>query len=168
MFPSATVWLGPGTTEHTGKGYPTDSSSTMFSELLDPEHRIGKVNELDINDFTISYGDFKAFDFFNDETMLLCDAPGHIPGNMCAIVNTTKGSVCLGGDCAHHVDLLNGLRGIGQWKNDKGELTSMHHSIQDARSTIKKLKKLQDDGVIIALAHDPSFEWTELGSGSKI
>ncbi|CCG84547.1 protein of unknown function [Taphrina deformans PYCC 5710] len=161
MFPNATAWLGPGTTAHCGKGYPTDPEAGMFSELLDPEKRIGKVRELSLSDDKWSkYGPFPhAFDFFGDGALMLCNAPGHIPGNMCAVVRTDKGPVCLGGDCAHNMRLITGESEVGQWKKENGELTSMHASVDDARSTIKKIRQLKEEGVIIALAHDPTFEW---------
>lgn len=163
MFPAATAWLGPGTTNHCGAGYPSKQDSGMFSELLDPAKRIGKVRELSLSqDKWSAYGPFEhGFDFFGDGTLVLCNAPGHIPGNMCAIAKTSRGRVCLGGDCGHHVRLLTGESGIGQWAKEGGELTSMHYSIDDARSTLKKLRQLKDEGVVIALAHDPSFEWDQ-------
>ena len=40
-------------------------------------------------------------DFFGDGSLILCDAPGHVVGNMCAVVTTDKGKAVLGGDCAH-------------------------------------------------------------------
>ena len=48
MFPNATAWLGPGTLGRTGKGYPTDPESNGFSELCDPDKRIGKVRDLSL------------------------------------------------------------------------------------------------------------------------
>lgn len=163
MFAKATAWLGPGTTAHTGKGWPTVQDSGMFAELLDPEKRIGKVRELSLEeDSWHSYGPFEhAFDFFGDGSMMLCNAPGHIPGNLCAIVETQQGKVCLGGDCGHHMKLVTGEAEIGEWVNEKGERTSMHHSITDARSTLAKLRQLKSEGVTIALAHDPDFKWDQ-------
>lgn len=164
MFPNATAWLGPGTTAHTGKGWPTVESSGMFAELLDPEKRIGKVRELSLKDdqWTAS-GPFEhAYDFFGDGSMMLCNAPGHIPGNMCAIVETEKGRVCLGGDCGHHAKLVDGSADIGQWAKEDGSMTSMHDSLEDARETLKKIRQLKAEGVIIALAHDPEFSWDKI------
>lgn len=163
MFPNATAWLGPGTTAHVGKGYPSDEESGMFSELVDPAKRIGKVHELSLTeDKWGELGPFEhAFDFFGDGSMMLCDAPGHIPGNMCAIVETQKGRVCLGGDCGHHARLVSGESDIGQWEREDGSMTSMHFSLDDARSTLAKIRQLKSEGTIIALAHDPSFSWDQ-------
>lgn len=126
MFPNATAWLGPGTLGRTGKGWPTDPDSSGFSEICDPEKRIGKVHELSFDEAGwTSYPPFdRAFgrlspppdqtidvamadaecctiDFFGDGSLLLCDAPGHVAGNLCAVVATEKGKAILGGDCAH-------------------------------------------------------------------
>lgn len=133
----------------------------MFSELLDPAKRIGKVHELSLEtDQWTSYGPFEhAFDFFGDGSMMLCNAPGHIPGNMCSIVETKQGKVCLGGDCGHHMKLVDGEAKIGQWKGADGNLTSMHHSLDDAYSTLGKIRQLKSEGIVIALAHDPTFDW---------
>lgn len=135
----------------------------MFSELLDPEKRIGKVRELSLEDDKWkSYGPFEhAYDFFGDGSMLLCDAPGHIAGNMCAIVETTQGKVCLGGDCGHHMKLVDNECDIGQWKKEDGTLTSMHDSIEDARKTLGKIRQLKSEGVKIMLAHDPHTDWEQ-------
>lgn len=169
MFPEATAWLGPGTTAHAGKGFPADPDSGMFSQLLDPNSRIGKVRELDLKtDAWTKYPPFAhAFDFFGDGSLMLCHAPGHIVGNMCAVATTTiKGKqqrVCLGGDCGHSMLLVTGEREIGTWKKDgNGEEVSMHDSIPDARETLAKLRQLKSEGVVIALAHDPEFEWDSI------
>lgn len=164
MFPNATAWLGPGTTAHCGKGYPTIEESGMFSELLDPAKRIGKVHELSLeHDRWTTYGPFDhAYDFFGDGSVMLCNAPGHIGGNMCAIVQTSKGKACLGGDCGHHMKLVDHVCDIGQWKKEDGSLTSMHVSIDGARKTLGKLKQLKAEGVKILLAHDPHAEWDDV------
>lgn len=109
------------------------------------------------------FGPFEhTHDFFQDGSLILCHAPGHIPGNMCAIVKTEHGSVCLGGDCGHHMALVDGTRQIGQWKGEDGSMTSMHESIEDARDTLSKLRQLKKDGTVIALAHDPDFTWRDV------
>lgn len=136
----------------------------MFSELLDPEKRIGKVRELSLeHDAWTSCGPFEhAYDFFGDGSLMLCNAPGHIAGNMCAIVETAKGKVCLGGDCGHHMKLVDHVCDIGQWKKEDGTMTSMHESIDDARATLGKIRQLKSDGVKIMLAHDPDAHWDDL------
>ena len=52
----------------------------------------------------IEWGPFKrALDFFGDGSFWIIDAPGHMPGNLCAAakVNDNDTWVILGSDCCH-------------------------------------------------------------------
>lgn len=45
----------------------------------------------------------KVMDFFGDGSFLIVDAPGHMPGNLCALVRLdgSREWILLGGDCCH-------------------------------------------------------------------
>jgi glyoxylase-like metal-dependent hydrolase (beta-lactamase superfamily II) len=51
----------------------------------------------------VSFGPFeKAFDFFGTGSFWIVQAPGHMPGNLCAVVRKGKDEwIVLGSDCCH-------------------------------------------------------------------
>ncbi|CAF1565100.1 unnamed protein product, partial [Adineta ricciae] len=65
--------------------YPINSES-CFLESTFPS---GRTRELTDEDYTLSHGPFtKVHDFFGDKTLLLIDAPGHMPGHQMALAKT--------------------------------------------------------------------------------
>jgi glyoxylase-like metal-dependent hydrolase (beta-lactamase superfamily II) len=49
------------------------------------------------------FGPFtKAMDYFGDGSFWIIQAPGHMPGNLCAVVKLEDGEwILLGSDCCH-------------------------------------------------------------------
>lgn len=106
-FPQATAFFGPGTKEFCSPGHMVDGkacddvewdgryfdgkgyATERWEELSGPWKRFGPFD--------------KVMDFFGDGSFLIVDAPGHMPGNLCALVrlDASREWVLLGGDCCH-------------------------------------------------------------------
>jgi glyoxylase-like metal-dependent hydrolase (beta-lactamase superfamily II) len=105
-LPSSTTLFGPGTCKRGGPGWPADPNSVGLSLFLDPAHPNAK-NVKELPDFGSvgwkSFGPFeRAWDFWDDGSFWLIDAPGHAPGNLIAAARLQNSEwVVMGGDCAH-------------------------------------------------------------------
>jgi glyoxylase-like metal-dependent hydrolase (beta-lactamase superfamily II) len=68
---------------------------------FDPERATERWQELDGP--WVPFGPFeKAMDFFQDGSFWVIQAPGHMPGNLCAAAKIASGEwVLLGSDCCH-------------------------------------------------------------------
>jgi glyoxylase-like metal-dependent hydrolase (beta-lactamase superfamily II) len=100
-----------------------------------------------------------TLDIFGDGTLLIVDAPGHLPGhvNVLAHVSDTH-SIYLGGDACHDRRLLTGEKEIGEWKNAQGYICCIHADRKEAEKTIRRIKQLEDEGVEVIFAHDVEWE----------
>ena len=57
-----------------------------------------------------------TLDLFNDGSLLIVNAPGHLPGHINLLAQTSDGhQVYLGGDVCHDRRLLNGENEIVEW-----------------------------------------------------
>jgi len=100
-FPNATAYFGPGTKDNCSPGHWADPSQQWDGHYFDPEN--GTENWKELDGPWIPFGPFdKALDFFGDGTFWVIQAPGHMPGNLCAAARI-KGQkwVLLGSDCCH-------------------------------------------------------------------
>lgn len=101
-----------------------------------------------------------AIDYFGDGSFYLIDSPGHLLGHINALVRVGPQKwVFLGGDAAHHPDLLRGTREIATWDTPRG-CGCVHVDPDATRTTLARIRALQqqeDAHVEIVLAHD--FEW---------
>ena len=101
----------------------------------------------------------RAADLFEDGSLLLVDAPGHMPGHALLYVRVKDDDyILLTGDAFHHPDILKepGLlaRPPYSWEGK-----SMHADGETAKSTIEKINKwAHQDNVWIVASHDPSIE----------
>jgi len=149
-FPNAKLVWGQGTQGKAKPGYPIDKESWYLSSLF-PEDR---TRELVDEDFTGSVGPFpRACDFFGDGSVLLVDAPGHVPGHQVAIVKTKEGQLLLGGDSCHHCTHLETF--------DTGKMSyKMHEDEELAKKNIKHIKTWLKDGEKrkLAMAHFGNYK----------
>lgn len=146
LFPNATVVIGAGTQAYSRPAYPLDPSS----KCLESSFPDGRTRELTEAEYKTSVGLWpKAHDFFGDGSVLLIDAPGHVPGHQMALVNTEKGRLLLGGDFCHH------CRHLTTFEKGQGMSYSMHVDEEGARLNLERvdrfLKKNRD--VKLCLAH---------------
>jgi hypothetical protein len=118
------------------------------------------------------FGPFeRAWNLWDDGSVWIIDAPGHVKGNIAAAARLKSGEwIVMGGDCAHSRfiflgkslicrQLILGTREIGVWKEKDGSESCMHGDRITAKETIRKLRELGNvEGVHIALAHVPIDE----------
>ncbi|KAF7300617.1 Metallo-beta-lactamase superfamily protein [Mycena chlorophos] len=82
------------------ESYETNQSSTLLPSDLTGR----KVNMVD---FELQIGAFKAHDYFGDGSFYLLDVPGHQDGHMCGLARVTPTSfILMGGDACHHIGIL--------------------------------------------------------------
>ncbi|KAF2439599.1 Metallo-hydrolase/oxidoreductase [Karstenula rhodostoma CBS 690.94] len=100
-----------------------------------------------------------TLDIFNDGSLLIVDAPGHLPGhvNILARISETQ-QVYLGGDACHDRRLLTGEKQIGEWSDAEGHVCCIHADRKGAEETIQRIGKLESEGVEIIFAHDVEWE----------
>ncbi|KAF4547616.1 Metallo-beta-lactamase-like protein 2 [Elsinoe fawcettii] len=161
LFPNATGYFGPGTWNHCAPGLfhddPYDPLGKGDANFFHPTKATERCKEL-TGPWT-SYGPFdRAMDYFCDGSLQVLEAPGHMPGNLAAVLRLRGGHrIVLGGDCCHSREIMDGQQDFATWYTGDGRLCSLHEDISAAKATVDKLRMLEQEGAHIALAHD--VEW---------
>lgn len=136
-------------------------------ELSDPSNTATKRHETDATHGTICFnGSWKAhgglpqtLDVFGDGSLLIVDAPGHLPGHINLLAETTDGGqVYMAGDACHDRRLLTGEKSIGEWDDAHGHTCCIHADRKQAEKTIERIRQLEMEGVEIIFAHDVEWE----------
>ncbi|KAH7242855.1 beta-lactamase-like protein [Fusarium solani] len=164
-FPNAKALFGPGTKEFCSPGNLENGEPDVDIEwdgrwFGSPKHVTETWSEFD-GDW-VPFGVFdRAIDFFGDGSLWVIDAPGHMPGNLCAAVRL-EGSqewVLLGSDCCHSQALLREKEDIALYDLPTGETAAyLHKDLPAARITIDKIRLAESKyGMHIALAHDATW-----------
>lgn len=101
LLPQAKGFFGPGTREFCTPGHLADSEAQWDGHFFDPEKSTENWEEL--SGPWQKFGPFdRAMDFFGDGSFWIMQAPGHMPGNLCAAAKLEDGEwVILGSDCCH-------------------------------------------------------------------
>ena len=154
-FKKSTFLVGGACQALVKPGYPVDPHSHFSSDLL-PE---GRTNFFNTNDWKL-IGPFpRALDFFDDGSLFIIDAPGHLPGHINILARTSPdgGWIYLAGDSAHHWNLitLESTIAVGQ----SGFLHGCAHDDKDAAEAhIRRINQLTKiPRVRVLLAHDEPF-----------
>ncbi|KJA16477.1 hypothetical protein HYPSUDRAFT_290261 [Hypholoma sublateritium FD-334 SS-4] len=103
-FKKSTFLVGGACQALVKPGYPIDPNGRFASDLL-PE---GRTIFFDTNDWK-PIGPFpRALDFFEDGSLYIIDAPGHLPGHINILARSSRdgGWIYLAGDSAHHWNLI--------------------------------------------------------------
>ncbi|KAK5404519.1 hypothetical protein LTR06_009666 [Exophiala xenobiotica] len=160
-LPQATGFFGPGTKAFCSPGHfrlHVDEIPAMFDgRFFDPDHATERCRELDGP--WVPFGPFpQAMDFFGDGSFWVIQAPGHMPGNLCAAAKLeTAEWVVLGSDCCHSRELFLGVHEYPIWM-PLGGLPCLHTDMEAAKDTIMKLRILQRQlGAHVAFAHDSAW-----------
>lgn len=107
----------------------------------------------------------RTLDIFDDGSVLIVDAPGHLPGHINLLARTSEQHyMYLGGDACHGRRLLTGEKQIGEWTDAEGHVCCFHVDREAAEDTIRRIRQLEENGVEIVFAHD--VEW-EVEPGNK-
>ncbi|KAF1972733.1 hypothetical protein BU23DRAFT_467360 [Bimuria novae-zelandiae CBS 107.79] len=100
-----------------------------------------------------------TLDVFNDGSLLIVDAPGHLPGHINVLARISESQqVYLGGDACHDRRLLTGEKQIGEWNDAEGQVCCIHADRKSAEGTIERIRQLEKEGVEIIFAHDVEWE----------
>jgi glyoxylase-like metal-dependent hydrolase (beta-lactamase superfamily II) len=136
-------------------------------ELSDPSAHILKKHDsrtasgdINFNSSWQSYGTLpQVLDLFNDGSLLIVNAPGHLPGHINLLARTPKGrQVYMAGDAFHDRRLLTGEKTIGEWNDAHGHVCCIHANRNQAEETIERIRLLEKEGVEIIFAHDVEWE----------
>ncbi|KAF2276591.1 Metallo-hydrolase/oxidoreductase [Westerdykella ornata] len=100
----------------------------------------------------------RTLDLFNDGSVYIVDAPGHLPGHINLLGHTPNGRIYLGGDACHDRRLLTGEKEIGEWHDVHGNVCCIHADRAAAEATIERIRRLEKDGVEIIFSHDVEWE----------
>ncbi|CBF78286.1 hypothetical protein AN8635.2 [Aspergillus nidulans FGSC A4] len=158
LFPNAIAYFGPGTFDFCSPGHFADPASPWDGRFFDPARATERCETL-IGPWT-PFGPFEhAIDFFGDGSFWVIQAPGHMPGNLCACARIESGEwVLLGSDCCHSRGLLEGAKEIATFPLPDGGTGCLHTDVAAAKDTLARLRVLQSQlGVHIALANDASW-----------
>ncbi|KAH8732618.1 beta-lactamase-like protein [Phaeosphaeriaceae sp. PMI808] len=158
VFPEATAKFGPGTAAACSPGHLKDANAQWDGRYFDPEYATERWEEL--TGPWQRLGPFElAMDFFGDGSFWVVQAPGHMPGNCVAVARLKGGHwICLGGDCCHSRELLDGKCEIAEFCIPTVGKTSLHADLLAAKNSISMVRILEKDyGVRTVLAHDASW-----------
>ncbi|PYI24874.1 Metallo-hydrolase/oxidoreductase [Aspergillus indologenus CBS 114.80] len=158
-FVNAVAWFGPGTREFCAPGHLVDPTSFWDGRFFDPEDRATERWQTLPGPWT-PFGPFpNALDFLGDGSLWIIQAPGHMPGNLCACARLESGEwILLGSDCCHSRALLDGAKDFARLSLPEGGDFCLHTDLEAARDTVARVRDLKTRrGVHVALAHDTSF-----------
>ena len=105
-----------------------------------------------------------AVDFFQDGSLYLSDAPGHIPGHVNILARIGPGKwAYLAGDACHDRRILTTEVGIAKWEDAEGKVCCIHNDVEEAEKTLERIRLLscieEVEEVEIIFAHD--VDWAE-------
>ncbi|GAB7349176.1 hypothetical protein MBLNU459_g8111t1 [Dothideomycetes sp. NU459] len=152
-FPNATGYFGPGTKEHCTPGHLEDPSQLWDGRFFDPKRSTERWETLPGP--WVPFGSFeKALDFFGDGSFWIMQAPGHMPGNLCAAARLDSGAwVILGSDCCHSSELYSGACDFAMFDTPGGK-SCLHSDLPSAKDSLRRIKVMESEfGAHVAFAH---------------
>ncbi|KAJ3802517.1 beta-lactamase-like protein [Lentinula aff. detonsa] len=151
-FVNSEFIVGAASASFFKPGYPEDPDSPFTSDLL-PQ---GRTRFVELHEHP-PLGPFPhALDLYSDGSLYIVDAAGHLPGHLLLIARTSADGawILLGGDSAHHWNLITGESKIADGR--PGFPSGCAHLDKEAAElTIQRIRefwKLPRTRVI--LAHD--------------
>lgn len=114
-----------------------------------------------------TYGTLEhTLDVFGDQSLLIVNAPGHLPGHINLLARTADGvQIYLAGDACHDRRLLTGEKSIGEWNDVHGHICCIHADRKAAEATIERILELERNGIEIIFAHDVEWECNPKNKG---
>lgn len=165
-FPNATFLVGNGSLNVVANGLGGIASHQVFQRDLFEGCTVVELPHPNDNDKASEtpqwqcLGPFDALDILEDGSLLIIDAPGHLPGHinlLCRMANESWVALC--GDSYHDIRLLTGEREIGTWADAQGRICCIHLDREKAKLNIGRIRMLQEAGVECVAAHDD--RWLE-------
>ena len=120
----------------------------------------GKTKGPDFKQRWVPHGNLpRVLDIFQDGSVLIVDAPGHLPGHINILAKTgPETSVYLAGDACHDRRIVRKEREIGEWQDAEGHICCIHGDKKLAEQTIERIRELEQQGVEVIFAHDVEWE----------
>lgn len=101
----------------------------------------------------------EVLDLFNDGSLLIVNAPGHLLGHINLLARTSPSHrIYMGGDACHDRRILTGEKKIGEWNDAHGQVCCIHADRKQAEETIERIRILEKEGIEIIFAHDTEWE----------
>ncbi len=101
----------------------------------------------------------RTLDIFQDGSVLIVDAPGHLAGHINILVQIGPSkNVYLAGDACHDRRIMRREREIGEWEDAEGHICCIHGDKKLAEQTIERIRELEQQGVEVIFAHDVDWE----------
>ncbi|KAF9077627.1 beta-lactamase-like protein [Rhodocollybia butyracea] len=151
-FPNSEFIVGAAADSLFRPGYPEDPNSGFSSDLLPA----GRTRFVELSDQP-PLGPFPhAFDFYGDGSVYIVDAAGHLLGHVVLVVRTSAdgGWILLGGDSAHHWNLITGESKIADGLPVFGG-GCVHMDKKAAELTIQRIREFSElPRTRVILAHD--------------
>jgi hypothetical protein len=177
-FPQSTFIVGHGAiTLLNGTSLSPRGGHSFFESDLLPEGRTIELSKplaygLRKHDSGMACGDInlhgswqtqgclpEVLDLFNDGSLLIVNAPGHLPGHINLLARTSSSHrIYMAGDACHDRRLLTGEKQIGEWNDTHGQVCCIHADRKQAEETIERIRILEKEGVEIIFAHDTEWE----------
>ncbi|XP_014562153.1 hypothetical protein COCVIDRAFT_84853 [Bipolaris victoriae FI3] len=162
-FPDSTFVVGHGAvTLLSGASSSLRGGHSFFESDLLPKGRTVELPEPIIN----LHGSWQSqdclpevLDLFNDGSLLIVNAPGHLLGHINLLARTSPSHrMYMGGDACHDRRILTGEKKIGEWNDAHGQVCCIHADRKQAEETIERIRILEKEGVEIIFAHDTEWE----------
>jgi len=155
-FTNAELVLGEGSKKALGLETGSSINPTFFSSINFPIERIRFITASDLN---VAIGPYpRAMDLFGDGSMYIIDASGHVDGHINVLARTSPDGawILLGGDSAHHPDLITGKMQVAYRVDaDTGAVTCVHEYKEVAEENIRRMRSLLEvPRVQVLIAHD--------------
>ncbi|RFU25125.1 hypothetical protein B7463_g11212, partial [Scytalidium lignicola] len=181
-FTRSTFIIGPGSMDLLqGTSSSLRGSHSHFEQDLLPQsrtfelnptsikkelnnHKILTVDQPGVPNFQrpwVSYLNLPStIDLFQDGSLYIVDAPGHLPGHINLLARTgPEESVYLAGDACHDRRILRKEKTIGTWCDSEGFTCCIHSNREAAEQTIERIRGLENGGIEVIFAHDIEWEW---------
>ena len=175
-FPTSTFVVGPGSLDIIlGKSPAARGGHSHFeADLLDLDRTVDLSEPLDtplrqshvLGKLYLSqpwkplheFGLPMTLDIYQDGSVYIVDAPGHLPGHINLLCRTGNGWLYLAGDACHDRRILSGEKEIGEWKDAEGHTCCIHSDREEAEKTIQRIRELENKGIEVVFAHDVDWE----------
>lgn len=113
----------------------------------------------------------QTLDAFQDGSLYIVWAPGHLPGHINLLCRKEDGSyVYLAGDAGHDMRLLAGKKDIAVWRDEFDQNCGIHQDCEAAQDTLSGIRKAWQGKsalgkVEVVLAHDDEWAVKSRASG---
>ncbi|KAG6868144.1 hypothetical protein C0993_007218 [Termitomyces sp. T159_Od127] len=158
LFPNSTFLLGKETTKVLGPEYV---EPLIVKDLpLDRTEFLSTVDWQPLGPFP------HAFDFYGDGSLYIIDAAGHLPGHINVLARTSADGawIFLGGDSAHHWDLVTGKGQIAVHEHMSGFSRCAYLDKEQTERHLARMREiLKMPRVRVVLAHDEP--WYSINKG---